>query len=39
MCLMTAYCAQRTRCTWGALIGHLLSNGLGLTAVLLVIAR
>jgi membrane protease YdiL (CAAX protease family) len=39
MCLLTGYCAQRTRSTWGALIGHILSNGLGLTAVLWIIAR
>ncbi|HSK88175.1 MAG TPA: CPBP family intramembrane glutamic endopeptidase [Anaerolineales bacterium] len=38
ICLLTAYCAQRTRSTWGALIGHALTNGLGLIAVLLVIA-
>jgi membrane protease YdiL (CAAX protease family) len=34
MCLITSYCAQRTRSNWGALIGHVLSNGMSLIAVL-----
>ena len=34
MCLITAYCAQRTRSTWGGLIGHVLSNGISVIAVL-----
>ena len=34
LCLITAYCAQHTRSTWGGLIGHALSNGLGMTAIL-----
>lgn len=38
ICLLTAYCAQRTRSTWGGLIGHALSNGIGMVAILLLIA-
>jgi len=38
MCLVTGYCAQRTRSTWGALIGHALSNGLSLIGILWIIA-
>lgn len=38
ICLLISYCAQRTRSTWGPLIGHALSNALGLLAVLWVIA-
>jgi membrane protease YdiL (CAAX protease family) len=34
MCLLTAYCAQHTRSTWGGLIGHALSNGLSMIAIL-----
>ena len=34
MCLLTSYCAQRTRSTWGGLIGHALSNGISLIAIL-----
>jgi membrane protease YdiL (CAAX protease family) len=34
MCLLTGYCAQRTRSTWGGLIGHTLSNGLTLITIL-----
>ncbi|HSL42909.1 MAG TPA: CPBP family intramembrane glutamic endopeptidase [Anaerolineales bacterium] len=38
MCIITAYCAQRTRSTWGGLIGHVLSNGMGMLVVLWFIA-
>lgn len=38
ICLLISYCAQGTRSTWGPLIGHALSNALGLLAVLWVIA-
>jgi membrane protease YdiL (CAAX protease family) len=34
MCLLTSYCAQRTRSTWGGLIGHVLSNGVSMIAIL-----
>jgi membrane protease YdiL (CAAX protease family) len=34
MCLLTGYCAQRTRSTWGVLIGHALSNGMSMVAIL-----
>jgi membrane protease YdiL (CAAX protease family) len=34
MCLLTGYCAQRTRSTWGGLIGHVLSNGMSMVAIL-----
>jgi membrane protease YdiL (CAAX protease family) len=34
MCLLTSYCAQRTRSTWGGLIGHALSNGISMIAIL-----
>lgn len=39
MCLITAYCAQRTRTTWGGLIGHVLSNGMSMAAILWFIVR
>ena len=39
VCLPVGYCAQRTRSTWGPLIGHALVNGLSLVMVLLIIAR
>jgi membrane protease YdiL (CAAX protease family) len=38
ICLLTGYCAQRTRSTWGPLIGHALTNGFGMIVVLLIIA-
>jgi membrane protease YdiL (CAAX protease family) len=38
-CLMIAFCAQRTRSNWGALIGHVLINGVSLAMVLWAIAR
>ena len=34
LCLVTSYCAQRTRSTWGGMIGHVLSNGISLIAIL-----
>jgi membrane protease YdiL (CAAX protease family) len=34
MCLLTGYCAQRTRSTWGGLIGHVFSNGMSMAAIL-----
>jgi membrane protease YdiL (CAAX protease family) len=34
VCLLTAYVAQRTRSTWCGLIGHALTNGLSVIAVL-----
>jgi membrane protease YdiL (CAAX protease family) len=34
MCLITSYCAQWTRSTWGGLIGHVLSNGMSMIAIL-----
>jgi membrane protease YdiL (CAAX protease family) len=37
-CLLISYSAQRTRSTWGALIGHALFNGANLVMILLVIA-
>ncbi len=37
-CLLVALIAQRTRSNWGALIGHILMNGLSLAVVLWAIA-
>lgn len=37
--LLTGYCAQRTRSMWGALIGHALSNGISMIAILWFIIR
>lgn len=30
----SAYCAQRTRSTWDGLIGHVLTNGIGMPGIL-----
>jgi membrane protease YdiL (CAAX protease family) len=39
MCLIASYCAQRTRSTWGSIIGHIFSNGMTLVAILWFIIR
>jgi membrane protease YdiL (CAAX protease family) len=39
ICLLISYCAQRTRSTWGGLIGHALMNATSLLVVLWAIAR
>jgi membrane protease YdiL (CAAX protease family) len=39
LCLLTSYCAQRTRSTWGGLIGHALSNGISMITILWFIVR